>query len=141
MKTSELRKLLKESGEAFKENEICFESEHSYWYVFKEEKSMALHGGTTETAAELLTAYYFTPIEEREEEKKYYIEMFEGMERHKSAMYLALDNSDGLFFFANNYENVAWFYGTFRQTEIDRFPIEIQKAIECGFLKKVEAKT
>jgi hypothetical protein len=132
MKTSELRELLKNHGEPFRENEICFESEESLWYVFKEEKAIAIYGGTNETVAELLSAYYLTPIENRKAQRKYYIMC--SVKGSGSSTLRLLSTFQGYYLHEMTYTY-------FTEEGIESLPIEIQKAIECGFLKKVEVES
>ena len=75
--------------------------------------------------------YVETPIEKREEVKKYYFELCDGIDKNEDDRYLTVDVHDGVFFLYK-YKRI------FTENEINSFPKEIKGAIECGFLKKVE---
>ena len=94
---------------------------------------------------DLMVEYARTPLDEREEEKKYYVEFGDKLDKLSKNRYLNLNITNNVFFFHFNWLDLEdfdsghlKFKGKFTQSEIDNFPPEIKGAIECGFLKKVE---
>ena len=139
MKTSELKRVLSEDlVENFSENEdVIF---GVYWAVKKREQRLLVFGVIPLNVLKSLGDYVNTPIEEREEEKKYYFEVYDGIDNKILNKFLKLDESDGLFYFHAEHEHIGSLKGEFTQKEIDNFPPEIKGAIECGFFKKVDVE-
>ena len=142
MKTSELRQAIRNLGFDFKETDEYILI-GGIFRVFKKIKRInfledGVYGYQRMQLLKLAIEYTETPIEEREEEKKYYFQLYEGFERPICKRFLKLDVSSGLFYFCDGHENRGRFKGELTQKEIDDFPPEIKGAIECGFFKKVE---
>jgi hypothetical protein len=137
MKTSELRKWAEDNG--FKK-EMLEESIKSFDLL------NGLHELQKRMGIQLIRKvldYIETPISEREDEKKYYIELGERLDKHDDKRYLNLDHDDGIFFLHDEIGDIddsGNYYAIFTQQEIDNFPKEIKGAIECGFLRKVEVE-
>ena len=135
MKTSELRKWLKENNMFFRENELTIGILDSVTvdkkYPNKIRVSTNMFGTNGINMLKKMIEYAETPIEKREDEKKYYIKLYDGMDENEDDRYLTVDVHDGVFFLYK-YKRI------FTENEINSFPKEIKGAIECGFLKKVE---
>ena len=136
MKTSELRKWLENNDISYTETENEIELE--YIIVGKKTQTMQISGvrfsDQNDTSFKLLRCieYLNTPLNEREDEKKYNL-------KYNDTCFNFMDSwlvqgSDGKFWFS------VFMEGKFTQQEIDNFPAEIKGAIDCGFLKKVEVK-
>lgn len=149
MKTSELKRIVEENGYEFQEtNQFIFIrlndfkimglDLHDHTVVLYE--GVSLHTNQIKRIMVALIEYSLTPLNEREDEKKYYIELGNKLDRETTDKYLIIDVSDGIFFFYNNIEESLNFQSLFTQSEIDNFPAEIKGAIECGFLRKVEVE-
>ena len=142
MKTSEFRQAIRNLGFGFKETDediLIF----GVITVFKKIQRIdifayRIDGYEITKLLKLAIEYTETPIEEREEEKKYYFELYDGIDNNFPDRFLGLDGSDGMFYFDNEHKSFKCFKGEFTQTEIDDFPPEIKGAIECGFFKKVD---
>ena len=152
MKTSELRKWLEVNKwkydetahyievldliKVFTESQVVKFNE----YFYSNEKSLEL--------IKVVIEYTNTPISEREDEKKYYFEFGDKIDKKDKKRYLNLNTSSNGFFFHHDWEDVEdleeggiSFKGEFTQQEIDNLPAEIKGAIDCGFLRKVEVDT
>ena len=137
MKTSELKRILSEDlVENFAENNDVIYG--MYWTVNKREQRLIVFGGVPLNVLNALGEYVDTPINEREEEKKYCFKLYGGIDNTVSDRFLKLDESDKVFYFSDSYRNVGYIKGLFTEKEIEKFPSEIKGAIECGFLVKVE---
>ena len=81
MKTSELKKIIKENGIAFDEYDtnISFNTGCGKFTIYKKLNELEIEEGTFNSNdsdfLENIIKYVKTPLEEREEEKKYYLKM------------------------------------------------------------------
>ena len=155
MKTSELRKWLDEKGWYYTEDEnfILLGGSFARVVVYKKAYRIDFKESSilSERSLELykkFIEYYETPPSEREDEKKYYFEFGDKIDKKDKKRYLNLNTSSNGFFFHHDWEDVEdleeggiSFKGEFTQQEIDDFPQEIKGAIECGFLRKMEVDT
>ena len=142
MKTSELRKVVEEHGYEFEKTEKFI---YIYYIGVKamtldlRDKSITVDKNTilvTQSIKTIMVAlieYSLTPLNEREDEKKYYIH------QPINNQYLNYDIKNK-FYFMFEPTNTHDFKTIFTQQEIDNFPAEIKGAIECGFLRKVEVE-
>ena len=85
----------------------------------------------------LAIEYSETPISEREEEKKYNLVLFDSIKAEWKTFNYRVNEKDYVF---HGKTNTISYITEFTDKQISEMPIEIQKAIECGFLKKVEVK-
>ena len=139
MKTSELKRILREDCvEVFSEHERTIYGVG--FTVWKTEQKLVVRGIIPLGVIKVLGEYTNTPLNEREDEKKYLIELFEKANTGLETKYLKYDTSKMKFYFSDNVNENNQFKTTFTQAEIDNFPAEIKGAIECGFLRKVEVK-
>lgn len=137
MKTSELKRILKEDCvEAFDEIEVTIWGEH--WAVCKTEHTLVVHGVVPLGVLKVLVEYTNTPLNEREDEKKYRI--INDNTLFKDGEYLTLILNENTYYFSIFNANSEEYQRIFTQSEIDNFPAEIKGAIECGFLRKVEVE-
>jgi len=138
MKTSELKKWLIKSGFAFEEygtsiiiNGLLIYKDYQGLKIFDVSWQKGIGLELLNKAIE----YTNTPLNEREDEKKYRIELAEirkdvlTKDEMRSTIYTMSLSSN---------EITIIFNKIFTQKEIDNFPKEIKGAIECGFLRKVE---
>ena len=138
MKTSELRKIVEEHGYTFQKAEdfICI----SYFGLEKMKLDLQNHSITlcvntylnTQSIKKIMDAlieYSLTPLNEREDEKAYYIKISDDI--------LKFVNTNKIYVGFNYF---ALATSTVTQKQIDNFPAEIKGAIECGFLKKIEVE-
>ncbi len=128
MKTSEFRKYLEEKGGDFKEDKNCFDI-LNLGLVFKDSNSIDICIMYCQNDLfENIYKYARTPLEEREEEKKYYL-MFP-----KEIMitgFLNFKTDDKQYLVAGKIQE--WNYQTkFTQKEIDAMPFDTK------FFEKVE---
>ena len=139
MKTSELKKIVALNGFCFRrgtENIYIDDSNSGFMYLDKENgiKLYENRMAKTQQAKNVMRAlldYSETPISEREEEKKYY---FESMIKGSGGSTLRLlKTCDGYFLHEMT-------YSYFIENDFNYLPNQFQKAIECGFLKKVEVE-
>ena len=142
MKTSEFRQAIRNLGFNFDETDEYI-LVHGIMRVLKKTQRTnvfghGMYGFRNIKLSKLAIEYTETPIEEREEEKKYCFELYDGFDKTILNKFLKLDLSDGLFYFNDDHKNMGRFKGEFTQSEIDNFPPEIKGAIECWFFKKVE---
>lgn len=149
MKTSEIKNIIKDNGYTFIKNEFGIEVRNVH-----KELVLSMHTNDTIYVGEgfcfqsknikdvmkALIAYSERPLEEREEEKKYYFKFYDGIDNTISDRFLKLDEYDKVFYFSNSYRSKSYMKGMFTENEIENFPSEIKGAIECGFLKKVEVE-
>ena len=155
MKTKELKKIVEENGYDFekKMNRIYITKDSELVIQLTDEDIIMLNHNYVlqtkqiKTVMKALIEYSETPIEEREEEKKYYVEFGDKLDKLSKNRYLNLNITNNVFFFHFNWLDLEdfdsghlKFKGKFTQSEIDNFPPEIKGAIECGFLKKVEVE-
>lgn len=139
MKTSELKRILREDcAEVFTESENAIYN--AVWTVWKKERQLVVRRVIPLGVLTVLGKYHNTPISEREDEKKYRIELFEKVNAGLETKYLKYDTSKMKFYFSDNVNENNQFKTTYTQQEIDNFPKEIKGAIECGFLRKVEVE-
>ena len=136
MKTSELRKWLIKNDFMFDEYETSIVI-NGLLTIYKETQKLKIYDESWQEGIglELLNKaieYTNTPLNEREDEKKYNL-------KYNDTCFNFMDSwlvqgSDGKFWFS------VFMEGKFTQQEIDNFPAEIKGAIECGFLRKVEVE-
>jgi hypothetical protein len=142
MKTSELKKYLS-SRWVFEETEYSIRVK-GFVTVNKHNGIMTIEtccitskGNGTELLKKMIE-YTETPIEEREEEKKYYLRSIINYSKNFDKHYIKFDCSKKeYYFFETNHDSGYAIESKFTDKQISEMPIEIQKAIECGFLKKV----
>ncbi len=135
MKTTELIEKLRDYAEPFTlGDDVIF---GMYWTVSIKEQKLSVHGVIPIPVLKLLGEYINTRIEKREEEKKYYICFTDDF--WNEDLYLNLDTEDWKYFFDEK-TNCAGFETIFSDDDISDMPKEIQGAIACGFLVKVEVE-
>lgn len=144
MKTSELRNWLIKSGFAFEEYEKTIVI-NGLLTIYKEEQALEIYDESWQKGIglELLNKaieYINTPVSEREEEKKYRIELAEICEGVLSREGMSTKIYSMSSIVKSSNETKIMFNNIFTQSEIDNFPKEIKGAIECGFLRKVEVE-
>ena len=139
MKTSELRKWLDEKDWSYQEDLNCI-IVGAFKRVIVMRNSYGIEIGSinimNERSLDLfkkLIEYCETPLNEREDEKKYYIHQ---KIDNRFLSYVLTEK----FYIMFEPTNVDGFQTQFTQSEIDNFPAEIKGAIECGFLRKVEVE-
>ena len=139
MKTSELRKWLDEKDWSYQEDLNCI-IVGAFKRVIVMKNSYGIEIGPinimNERSLDLfkkLIEYCETPLNEREDEKKYYIH------QPVSNKFLNFVTLNKMYIISDS-KNVEGFQIQFTQSEIDNFPAEIKGAIECGFLRKVEVE-
>jgi len=139
MKTIELKRILREDClEVFTESENAIYS--VCWTVWKKERQLVVRRVIPLGVLTVLGKYHNTPINEREDEKKYQLKVNEFNKRIIGVDYIEqikttlkkTPEGNQKFIFDNK--------DIFTQSEIDNFPKEIKGAIECGFLRKVEVE-
>ena len=143
MKTSELKKWLDQNGYDYSDENDCIEV-HDLLRIakFKSEIYMIESSIDNDYFEKLLIKsleYNATPISEREEEKKYYIRTNKHFYQNSEMNYMKCLEDNNEYYFSDNQE----FQGCqaiYTEKQISKMPIEIQDAIECGFLKKVEVE-
>ena len=147
MKTSELRKIVGE-------NLYKFEKIGDFIYIHYlglkamildlRNNSITVDNGvrlTTPCIKKIMVAlieYSLTPLNEREDEKKYRIMIDNAISAMNECLTLRVTKNTYYFSIFDN--NDELFQRIFTQQEIDNFPAEIKGAIECGFLRKVEVE-
>ena len=135
MKTSELKKWLDQNGHDYSDENDYIEV-HDLLRIakFKSEIYMIDSSIDNDYFEKLLIKsleYNATPISEREEEKKYYVEsMIKGS---GGSTLRLLKTCDGYFLHEMT-------YSYFVENDFFYLPKQFQVAIECGFLKKVEVE-
>ena len=77
-----------------------------------------------------------TPLEEREDEKCFYLQM-RGLRENVSYVNYAKGTSE--YSFDNNCETQS-FKIVFNESDVEKMPETIRKAIECGAITKIEVK-
>jgi hypothetical protein len=132
MKTSELIKWAEDNGFT-KEN--LEEIKESFELVDNLEK---LHKNNGIQLIRKVLDYIETPLNEREDEKKYRIIIDNNLSG--ASEYLTLRTNKNTYYFSIFNINSEEYQRIFTQQEIDNFPAEIKGAIECGFLRKVEVE-
>jgi len=132
MKTSEFRKYLEEKGWDFKEDKNCFDI-LNLGLVFKDSNSIDICIMYCQNDLfENIYKYARTPLEEREEEKKYYLRLNISGE-HIDDIYLNL-NFDTYRYVIYDNEQSSWRKNVFTQKEIDAMPFDTK------FFEKVEVE-
>ena len=137
MKTSELKRILWED---------CVESWSEtgdviygvFWTVWKKERKLSVDGVIPLGVLKVLGGYNNTPLNEREDEKKYRIVFDKTISTMNDCLTLRVTKNTYYFSIFDN--NDELFQRIFTQSEIDNLPAEIKGAIECGFLRKVEVE-
>ena len=120
MKTSEFRKYLEEKGLDFKEDKNCFDI-LNLGLVFKDSNSIDICIMYCQNDLfENIYKYARTPLDEREEEKKYRLMMPKGFNDNKLYV-LKNHSSDNYFTKAYNFEDYKY---AFTQKEIDAMPFD-----------------
>ena len=150
MKTSELKKIVEENGYEFKMNangiDVFIDTTLGRYFYTQDGDSIGLDGRyrikhhKAITITKALLDYIQTPLNEREDEKKYQLKVNEFNKRIIGVDYIEqikttlkkTPEGNQKFIFDNK--------DIFTQSEIDNFPKEIKGAIECGFLRKVEVE-
>ena len=141
MKTSELKKWLIKSGFAFEEygtsiiiNGLLIYKDYQGLKIFDVSWQKGIGLELLNKAIE----YTNTPLNEREDEKKYRIELVEirkdvlTKDEMRSTVYVLSS------MFKSSSETKIMFDNIFTESEINNLPSQIKGAIECGFLRKVE---
>lgn len=145
MKTSELRKIVEENKYIFENNGYCILIKGSItglWFLKFVEGNIFVNSEIHIRTKELkkclvaLIEYSLTPLNEREDEKKYRIRIDNAI----SNIYLSLKVNKNTYFLSVFKDNSKEYQKIFTKQEIDNFPSEIKGAIECGFLRKVEVE-
>ena len=144
MKTSELKKWLDEKGWIYEEDELSIII-HGVLVISKNHKEIEFYYRiwSEENGLDLLNKvleYTNTPISEREDEKKYRIELAEICEGVLSREGMSTKIYSMSSIIKSTESTKIIFKEIFTQQEIDNFPAEIKGAIECGFLRKVEVE-
>lgn len=141
MKTSELRKWLQENNMFFRENELTIGILDSVTvdkkYPNKIRVSTNMFGTNGINMLKKMIEYAETPIEKREDEKKYYVRLNDYFYKGSDLNYMKCDEQDKEFCFSDNQE-FHTVITKYTEKQINEFPSEVKGAIECGFLKKVE---
>jgi len=140
MKTSELKKIVEENGYEFKMNangiDVFIDTTLGRYFYTQDGDSIGLDGRyrikhhKAITITKALLDYIQTPLNEREDEKKYLVKT-------------SIPTMSDFVIYLNSEENEFILFPIsqkFTQQEIDNFPKEIKGAIECGFLRKVEVE-
>ena len=144
MKTSELRKWLIKNDFMFDEYETSIVI-NGLLTIYKETQKLKIYDESWQEGIglELLNKaieYTNTPLNEREEEKKYRIELAEICEGVLSREGMSTKIYSMSSIIKSTESTKIIFKEIFTQQEIDNFPAEIKGAIECGFLRKVEVE-
>ena len=147
MKTSVLRKIVEENGYDFEKTKdfiyISYIGLKTMTLDFQDQSIsldifVKLGSPRIKRIMVALIEYSLTPLNEREDEKKYRImidnNFFTGIE------FLTLRLNNNTYYFSAFDNNGEKYQKIFTQSEIDNFPAEIKGAIECGFLRKVEVE-
>ena len=149
MKTSELKRIVEENGYEFQKTKHFIFIRIDDFRVFGldlDNNSVVLYdcvsldtGGIKKIMVTLIE-YSLTPLNEREDEKKYRIELAEIRESvlTKDGIRATIYTLSSMITSSN--ETKVILNNIFTQSEIDNFPKEIKRAIECGFLRKVEVE-
>ena len=137
MRTSEFKKWLDENCIKYHEDEKYFEL-INFWGVQKDKKWLIFSNEISNELAEKIVEYYNTPLNEREDEKKYRIRINNTLSKEDD--YLTLILNQNKYYFSIFSTNSEIYQRIFAQQEIDNFPKEIKGAIDCGFLRKVEVE-
>ena len=134
MKTSELKKWLIKNDFIFDEYETSIII-NGLLKIYKETQTLKIYEESWQEGLglELLNKaieYTNTPLNEREDEKKYLVKT-------------SIPTMSDFVIYLNSEENEFILFPIsqkFTQQEIDNFPAEIKGAIECGFLRKAEVE-
>lgn len=147
MKTSELKQIVEEHGYTFqKTDQFIF---ISFYGLGKMQLDLQDHSITVDKNTILVTQsikkimvalieYSLTPLNEREDEKKYRIVFDKTISTMNDCLTLRV--TENTYYFSTFDYNDEFFQRIFTESEIDNFPAEIKGAIECGFLRKVEVE-
>ena len=137
MRTEELKRLLYEDlGEFYSETDDVIHG--VFWDVWKKQQRLVVRGVIQGGVLTTLVKYHNTPLNEREDEKKYRIESLNVLYKSDNNLYLIRNYSNDTFLYTANFHDTTKFQAFFTQQQIDTFPAEIKAAIKCGFLRKVE---
>ena len=139
MKTSELKRILSEDC-VVKWWEIDDAIYGLFWTVWEKEQRLEVCGFIPLDVLNVLGKYHNTPLNEREDEKKYRIELAEICEGVLSREGMSTKIYSMSSMIKSTESTKIIFKEIFTQQEIDNFPAEIKGAIECGFLRKVEVE-
>ena len=150
MKTSELKRIVEENGYYFKKTDkfiyiIDFVHERTITLDLKGQSitvdnSTRLTSHTIKNCMVALIEYSLTPLNEREDEKKYQLKVNEFNKRIIGVDYVEQIKTTLRGTPEGNQKYIFDNKDIFTQSEIDNFPQEIKGAIECGFLRKVEVE-
>jgi hypothetical protein len=145
MKTSELKRIVEENGYEFqKTNQSIFIRLNDFKIMGLDlhDHTVVLYEGVSLRTNQIkrnmvaLIQYSNTPISEREDEKKYCLEIA----IHTGVAKFVNKNKETGGFSILTIQEDERYKTLFTQSEIDNFPSEIKGAIECGFLRKVEVE-
>ena len=148
MKTSELKRIVEENGYVFKKAEKFIYISYlkrERMILDLQDQSITLSDNVkigTPSIKKIMVAlieYSLTPLNEREDEKKYRIMMGNTISTMNDSLTLRVTKNT--YYFSMFDYNDEFFQKIFTESEIDNFPAEIKGAIECGFLRKVEVDT
>ena len=143
MKTSELKEWLDTHGyeDLYVEGNgyiEYFSNLYNNFRVYTTNGELRFSSNLDERTKAVLCEYALTPLNEREDEKKYRIivdnTFFQEIE------YLTLISNRKKYYFSAFKNNEELYQRIFTQQEIDNLPSELKGAIECGFLRKVEVE-
>lgn len=125
MKTSEFRKYLEEKGCNFKEDKNCFDI-LNLGLVFKDSNSIDMCITYCQNDLfENIYKYARTPLEEREEEKKYRLSLSDYFHSGDfMGMYLNLNTETSEYTFNDSSDGVNDYKTHFTQKEIDAMPFD-----------------
>ena len=141
MKTSEFKKHIQDLKLEFKETDDFILIEPIIKIFKKFDGFITLHDvynlPTLYKLIKLATEYSETPISEREEEKKYYIVLSEHFELGWQTLNYEVEKNCYIF---HSKPDLKLHKTEFTDKEILEMPFNIKRAIECGFLKKVEVE-
>ena len=146
MKTSELKKWLDANDWIYQEEINCIIiCAFTHVLVMKNSHGIEIKSVNImrESGLDLLNKlieYHQTPLNEREDEKKYKIELneiCEGVLSKEEMRTMVYSMSSRI---QSTLHQKLIFKEVFTQSEVDNFPAEIKGAIECGFLRKVEVE-
>ena len=149
MKTSELKQIVEENLYEFKKTEDFIDIRFFNLETMTldlQEQSITLGSSVklgTQSIKRIMVAlieYSLTPLNEREDEKKYQLKVNEFNKRIIGVDYVEQIKTTLKHTPEGNQKYIFDNKDTFTQQEIDNFPAEIKGAIECGFLRKVEVE-
>jgi len=135
MKTSELIKIIISNDfdvECIGDDVFIKKNESVFGLANTKENTMYVEKDLPKSIAKALFDYAYTPLEEREEEKKYYLRLKISGE-HIDDIYLNL-NFDTYRYVIYDNEQSSWRKNVFTQKEIDAMPFDTK------FFEKVEVE-